>query len=238
MHEDRIKIATALGYYARAAGEIQALADAIAAYAPDEYRYDIDCQIAFRKGFQEAGERPEAHELRELVGWIAKLEQQVHEQRRDILEYLKRQEALTHPLVYGGGAPGGGGGGGDGGVAPIEAIKTKVKVTPDDTISIGVGSPGGEWKRPLGTMDQRFFMRRMDTGQLFCQDGKPVSYADLEDCWMACRDLAERMGILCEPAELGKLNLNIGINQRQNSPRVDVNQRARELRRRIAKLPE
>jgi hypothetical protein len=120
--------------------------------------------------------------------------------------------------IGGGGAAGGGGGG--------EAWKCGRTEAELDAMR-------GEWKRPLGIMDQRFFMRRMDTGQLFCQDGKPVSYADLEDCWMACRDLAKRMGILCEPAELGKLNLNIGVNQRQNSPRFTP-----LFRRRIAKLPE
>jgi hypothetical protein len=108
--KERIKIAVALGYYARAVGEIKTLKDAIGAYALSEYRNDVDCQVAFRKGFQEAEkafavEGQEGHEFRELVGWIARLEQQVHEQRRDILEYLKRQEALNHPLVYGGGAP-------------------------------------------------------------------------------------------------------------------------------------
>ena len=140
MHEmkDRIKIATALGYYACATDpEAKTLSAAIKAYGLAEYANDIDCQVGFRKGFQEAEKHfaakgQEAHVLRELVGWIARLEQAVVEQRHDIIEFLKRQEALTqHQAVYGGGGgarpsdlpPGknwkpsggesGGGGGGD-----------------------------------------------------------------------------------------------------------------------------
>jgi hypothetical protein len=111
MHKDRIKIAIALGYYARATDpEAKTLSAAIKAYGLVEYANDIDCQVAFRKGFREAEkafavEGEEGHEFRELVGWIARLDQEIHRQRRDILEYLKRQEALMHPRVYGGGAP-------------------------------------------------------------------------------------------------------------------------------------
>jgi hypothetical protein len=170
--KDRIKIATALGYYARATDpEAASLSAAIQSHALAEYRNDIDCQIAFRKGFQEAEEHfaaegQEAHELRELVGWIARLEQQVMEQRQDILKYLKLQELIASTPIWMRAAADAmraaperpawacgrteaeaawhsGDGSGGGGAAPLEAVKAKMGAAPADTISISVGGGGG-----------------------------------------------------------------------------------------------
>jgi hypothetical protein len=120
--------------------------------------------------------------------------------------------------------PGGGGGGGGGGDGVV-----KVGGWPVSPFILGGGDPA-EGAAP------HYYLRRTDTGQLHCQDGKPVVYPSIPAAQKARDDLYVRMGIHCEPTELGKLN--IGVNQRQNSPRVDINERARELRRRIAKLPE
>jgi hypothetical protein len=95
--KERIKIATALGYYARATDpEAKTLSAAIKAYGLAEYANDIDCQVAFRKGFQQGEEHvskngKEARELHELIEWIRKLENEVVRQRLDIHEYLQRQ---------------------------------------------------------------------------------------------------------------------------------------------------
>jgi hypothetical protein len=339
--KERIKIAVALGYYARAVGEIKTLKDAIDAYALTEYRNDVDCQVAFRKGFQEAEKHfavdgQEGHEFRELVGWIARLDQDIHQQRQEILEYLKRQELIASTPVYmraaaapgsiteaqidqavafeldriaidlgapprrsgigdklfrqsifdfiaskpmradawkcgrtekeldamraepggysagavgyigdGGYARGGGGGGGGSGelhgsgasVAHIDAVWHRgdgsggggggsggsrqdrmIAIEPDGTITeIGGGGgclPGhGFVSVDLGSgdaiacsvgdnsdLDGPFQMRRVDTGELYCQNGKPVVHQGYRACMEACQYLYDNMGIHCAPS--------------------------------------
>jgi hypothetical protein len=318
--KERIKIATALGYYARAVGEIKTLKDAIDAYALTEYRNDVDCQVAFRKGFQEAekhfaAEGQEAHELRELVGWIARLDQDVYHQRQEILEFLKRQELIASTPIYmrgmdssvpdepdktvytvvspgvkaciteaqldqatawdldciaqelgapprqvgigdklfrqsildfiaskpmrtepggysagavgyigdgvGSYARGGGGGGGSGdlhgsgaSVAHIEAVWHRGDgsggggggtggVGGNRMIAIDLGSDGGAVISEIGgggVLDEPFQMRRVDTGELYCQNGKPVVHQGYRACMEACQYLYDNMGIHCAPS--------------------------------------
>ena len=80
--EEELKIATALGYYARATDpQEKSLSAAIQAHGLAVYQHDVDCQIAFRKGFQEAEKHiragaggPEGEELRRFRRLFSVLE--------------------------------------------------------------------------------------------------------------------------------------------------------------------
>jgi hypothetical protein len=114
--------------------------------------------------------------------------------------------------------PGGGGGNGQ-----------------DRMIAIDPDGVGGCVITEIGGGGPAYYLRRTDTGQLHSQNGKPVVYPSIPAAQKARDDLYVRMGIHCEPDVARPVD--IGINQRQNSPRVDINQRAREVRRYIANLP-
>lgn len=145
MHKDRLRIATALGYYARATITEPitpySIAQAIEQDGFPEYRHDIDCQIAFRKGFQEAEEHLKASVMdTEDVGRLARavehLVEQVKHARNEIKSLHGRlgfniaiNQRAAHPMfdrhheiIGGGGAlpdvSGGGGTGGNGGECP------------------------------------------------------------------------------------------------------------------------
>ena len=58
---------------------------------------------------------------------------------------------------------------------------------------------------PVLDHDGPFQMRRCDTGELYCQDGKPVIYIGYKACAEACRYLHDNMGIPCLPSPGRKL---------------------------------
>src|SRR5580765_8745983 len=157
--KERIRIATALGYYARATDpKAKTLSAAIEIYALAEYRNDVDCQVAFRKGYQQAEEHlaanhKEARELRELIEWIQKLENEVVRQRRDIHGYLRRQEAIASTPGYMRQMNAGSGGGHSeaidrdayaSGSGYYAADVVRMDVEPGATIPCSIGSPNIE----------------------------------------------------------------------------------------------
>lgn len=212
---ERKKVAIALGYYARAVGEIKTLSDAIAAYALDEYRNDVDCQVGFRKGYQQAEEHfaaggKEACELRKLVEWIQKLEHEVVRQRQDIREYLRRQEMLANAVHNPFIAKDDAGdqyfvGGGYGAGEPKLIVKVSGGASGGAKVSGGsLGDKSIPYKvygdEPVLDHDGPFQMRRCDTGELYCQDGNPVVYIGYKACAEACRYLHDNIGISCLPS--------------------------------------
>lgn len=94
--KERIKIATALGYYARATDpEAKTLAAAFEAHALAEYR-DNDCQIAFRKGYQQAEEHArgsESEEVAKLGRFIVQLANEIR-YVRELLELKAERRTI------------------------------------------------------------------------------------------------------------------------------------------------
>lgn len=88
MRKDRLKIATALGYYARATDpEAEKLAQAMDLHGLPEYRNDIDCQIAFRIGWMKADEQIEGikgFEVDKLIHAITQMIEKVNHARNEI----------------------------------------------------------------------------------------------------------------------------------------------------------
>ena len=102
MHKDRIKIATALGYYARATDpEAATLSKAIELHGLVEYRHDIDCQVAFRQGWQKAEEHIEmqgfeAEEIKKLVASLKDFMDEVRAARIEVRQCLFDISAKRH----------------------------------------------------------------------------------------------------------------------------------------------
>jgi uncharacterized membrane protein YgcG len=197
--KERQKIATALGYYARATDpEAAVLARAIELHALTEYRHDVDCQIAFRKGWQKAEEHleargPERDELRALAKIIKDLIIEVQTARAEAS--LDAATSLNwrayaprgHPrdLL-------------DAGVLTTnEAAEILARAPGDPTL---IPPPSWATRAPIA-LDKPHYMKRADNGQLHCQDGKPLVYPTMADCLEACEALYHRMGIRCEPLE-------------------------------------
>ena len=103
MDAERKKLATALGYYARARNPGITLAKAAEKYAQaQEYRIDVDFQLYFGKGFVEAQgdetlRRPyngsaENEELAQLCKEIRRLTKEFYDMRADLHQYAQIQE--------------------------------------------------------------------------------------------------------------------------------------------------
>ena len=228
--KERIAIAIALGFYAKfTRHDLKSPQEACEEFGLAAWMNDVDCQVAFRKGFQEAEERlvtgGNGNEklLRAQGGVLRVILAEIQAVRHDLIEHMRRQLPS-----YGGNGIGGGGGGGspyavriDGGDGqrggggsggplvsiPDQDIEVALPSIYEDQIAmvqeqVRNYSKGND---PAPDNPGPFYMRDVDQGSIYCRDWKPQAFTDFQSCLGACVELHKRTGRYCEPISIGQL---------------------------------